>query len=225
MIDIHTHILPNYDDGCRTLEEARECLLKQKSNGVNHVILTPHFSIKDDKEHLIEYFEKFKKQVEDIGVNLYLGAEVMYSRGFIKALREKKVLTLNNSQYMLIEFEFFNTGVDMKEALYDVMCMGYKVILAHPERYDYLSINQLQSIKRLGVLFQVNVSSLSGEHGLKAKSKALELHKKGMIDILASDCHRSLKHRIPNLDSSWLKYENSIINVKEILQIEEKVTI
>ena len=96
MIDIHTHILPNYDDGCKTLEEARECLLISKKNGVNSIILTPHFSIRDDKEKLLNAYEEFKKQVEDIDINIYLGAEMMYSRGFLKALKEKKAITLND---------------------------------------------------------------------------------------------------------------------------------
>ena len=210
MIDIHTHILPNVDDGCKTLEEARECLLISKKNGVNSVILTPHFSIRDKKEKILNAYEEFKKQVEDIDINIYLGAEMMYSRGFLKALREKKVITLNESEYLLIELELFDAGYDIRSSLYDIRCLGYKIILAHPERYIYLSIKELEQLKKDGVLFQVNVSSLNGAHGIMIKNKALQLYKLGLIDFVSSDCHSSQGHRSPNLDDSYLKYVNHI---------------
>ena len=214
MIDIHTHILPNYDDGCKTLEEARECLLISKKNGVNSIILTPHFSIRDDKEKLLNAYEEFKKQVADIDINIYLGAEMMYSRGFLKALKEKKAITLNESEYMLLEFELFDAGYDIRSSLYDIKCLGYKIILAHPERYSYLSTKDLQILKSDGILFQVNTSSLIGLHGSKVKNKALELYKLGMIDFVSSDCHSSNGLRSPNLNDSFLKYVN---NVKKIV--------
>ena len=214
MIDIHTHILPNYDDGCKTLKEARECLLISKKNGVNSIILTPHFSIRDDKEKLLNAYEEFKKQVADIDINIYLGAEMMYSRGFLKALKEKKAITLNESEYMLLEFELFDAGYDIRSSLYDIKCLGYKIILAHPERYSYLSTKDLQILKSDGILFQVNTSSLIGLHGSKVKNKALELYKLGMIDFVSSDCHSSNGLRSPNLNDSFLKYVN---NVKKIV--------
>ena len=214
MIDIHTHILPNYDDGCKTLKEARECLLISKKNGVNSIILTPHFSIRDDKEKLLNAYEEFKKQVADIDINIYRGAEMMYSRGFLKALKEKKAITLNESEYMLLEFELFDAGYDIRSSLYDIKCLGYKIILAHPERYSYLSTKDLQILKSDGILFQVNTSSLIGLHGSKVKNKALELYKLGMIDFVSSDCHSSNGLRSPNLNDSFLKYVN---NVKKIV--------
>ena len=214
MIDIHTHILPNVDDGCKSLEEARECLLMCKKNGVDSVILTPHYSIRDKKEKLINAFEEFKKQVSDIDINIYFGAEMMYSRGFLKALREKKAITLNDSEYLLIEFELFDAGYDIRSSLYDIKCLGYKIILAHPERYSYISIKELEQLKRDGVLFQVNTTSLNGSHGTAIKNRALQLHKLKMIDFISSDCHSPNGLRSPNLDESYLKYVN---NVKKIV--------
>ena len=213
MIDIHTHILPNFDDGCKSLEESRECLLALKNNGVDQVILTPHFYVDGDKNALIKLFEDFKEAVKDIDVKLYLGAEIMYTRGFTKHLVKENVVGLNGNDVLLIEFPFVNTGIDIKEALYDVTCLGYKVVLAHPERYLYLKIEDIIKMKKLGIIMQVNATSLDGGEGFKIKHRARKMARLGLIDFVASDCHSINGKRKPTLNSKYLKYIKNKIDL------------
>ena len=213
MIDIHTHILPNFDDGCKSLEESRECLLALKNNGVDKVILTPHFYVDGDKNALIKLFEDFKEAVKDIDVKLYLGAEIMYTRGFTKHLFKDSVVGLNGNDVLLIVFPFVNTGIDIKEALYDVTCLGYKVVLAHPERYLYLKIEDIIKMKKLGIIMQVNATSLDGGEGFKIKHRAKKMARLGLIDFVASDCHSINGKRKPTLNSKYLKYIKNKIDL------------
>lgn len=213
MIDIHTHILPNFDDGSKSLEESRECLFALKNNGVNKVILTPHFYVDGDKKALIKRFEEFKESVKDIDVELYLGAEIMYTRGFTKNLFKENVVSLNNTNILLIEFPFANIGISIREALYDVMCLGYKVVLAHPERYLYLSFDEIKMMKKDGVIMQVNTTSLDGGEGFKIRCRARKMARLGLIDFVASDCHGVSGKRKPNLSSKYLKYIKNKIDL------------
>ena len=213
MIDMHTHILPSVDDGCQSLLEARDMLRMEILNGVDTVILTPHFSLGEDKDKLYNLFLDFKKEVIDIPIKLYFGAEILYRDGIIDAAQKKELITLGDSNYVLIEFDFIDMGYPISDCLYDINCSGYKVILAHPERYSYLSIDELIRIHNLGIIFQVNTSSLLGRFGLKIKRRAKKMAKLGLIDIIASDCHSS-KKRVPNLTNKFDKYISKSFKVK-----------
>ena len=136
-IDIHSHLIYGVDDGSSSLEQSIKELEKIKKIGLEDVVCTPHFKhgniekIKKTKENYLE----LKKHALELGINLYIGNEIMYSDKMISLLNKKRILTLNNTNYVLIEFKR-TENMDINhiiEILDELVENGYKPVLAHPE--------------------------------------------------------------------------------------------
>lgn len=193
MIDIHAHILPAVDDGSKSVENSIQMLKDLSANGVSDVILTPHYRGKYNtkKEELIEEFEKFKEIAKDIDINLYLGREIYCDRESLNLLSEGKLLTLNGTKYVLLEFHYYNRS-DIVEAVYTAIARGFIPIVAHIERYEYLDFKNLDDIfeiKSLGGLIQINASSLMKKADRSYLKRVKRLLKFDLVDFIASDCH------------------------------------
>lgn len=190
MIDIHTHILFDVDDGSDSLETSIKMIQKEISDGVTDIILTPHYNKRSksfNKERIISNYHQLLKEVKDrnLNINLYLGYEIYYREGMLK---EIEGFTIANSKYLLIEFST-NIQTDIEELVYDLVSNGYKPIIAHCERYTYLSIDDYIKIKEAGALLQVNAATVIGKHGLKLKRRFKKLLSLGLVDFIASDMH------------------------------------
>lgn len=196
MIDIHSHILNNIDDGSRSINESVEILRNMKECGFTDIILTPHYILDTKYQNTIkekqEKLEILKKELnkENIDINLYLGNEI-YIDTDIKKKIKKEALSLNNSRYILLEFPMngeYNNSYGIISGLIE---KGYKVVLAHPERYENVKkdISILDEYKELGVIFQSNIGSIFGMYGKKEKKALKKLLKMHYIDILSSDIH------------------------------------
>ena len=200
MIDIHTHILPNVDDGSDSFEKSVEMLNQAKEQGVTHIILTPHTILNSstylEKEELHNKFNQFVQKIEDIGIKVYLGSEIYFTEKSYRKLVNNELTTFNNSKYCIIEFPM-HEETDIDEALYNVKTKGYRPILAHPERYKFLDVDDVKNIKS-NALIQVNTTSLLGLHGRKIKKFAFKLIKNNLVDFVSSDCHNT-KDRNVNL--------------------------
>ena len=197
MIDIHSHILPFVDDGSESVETSLGLLKKAEDTGVTDIILTPHykFSYKKSPEEIKAVFLELenKKKEANIGVNLYLGNEIHYSKNTRKILSENGVLTLNGTKYVLIEFDYFNQS-DITEAVYGLIRDGFVPIVAHVERYAYVSIADILEIKEMGGLIQVNAGSLVGDCRRKIKKLVKKLFKLSLVDFISSDEQASRKN-------------------------------
>ena len=102
MIDIHTHILPNVDDGSDSFEKSVKMLKQAKEQGITHIILTPHTILNSssylEKEELKQKFDHFVKQIEDIGIKVYLGSEIYYTEKSYHKLVNNELTTFNDSK-------------------------------------------------------------------------------------------------------------------------------
>lgn len=197
MIDIHSHILPNIDDGCKSIEESLELLKLAEKNGVSDVILTPHFMFgteynKENEEKKKRFLELQKKvEEEKIQVHLYLGNEVFVEYNMIKYVKEDKILTLNGSRYLLFELPRFEIFHGVLDEVFSLETEGLVPILAHPERYEMIinHPNYALTLKERGVLFQSNLGSFLGLYGKSVQETAILLLKHQCIDFIASDVH------------------------------------
>lgn len=203
MIDIHTHILPNVDDGSSGLDESIELLNQAINQGITHIFLTPHIILNSSKypgvEVIRQRFEQFKEQVSNLGIKLYLGSEVFYSENSHRKLVNDELITFNNSKYCLIEFTM-KKEQDIEEVLYNVRAKGYQPILAHPERYEYIKIEDIIKIRE-NAMIQVNTSSILGFHGRKIKKIAFKLMKNDLVDFVATDSHHPQNRNINSLET------------------------
>lgn len=189
MIDIHCHILPNVDDGSKSIEYSKTMLNSESQNDNKFVILTPHQN-KDNlcKEKLIEKFNEFKSSVNYDG-KLMLGCELYYYPGMEKDLKDGKILTLNNSKYVLIEFST-STEWNVPDVCYEIKTMGYTPIIAHVERYPYLNKEDYTNIVKNGGLIQINARCFLN----KVYKKTVKyLLKNELVSFIASDCHDIVK--------------------------------
>lgn len=192
MIDIHAHIMPFVDDGCASLEQAFAMLKKEIASGVDCVVLTPHFRGKYNAsaDKITREFNALVKLKDSAGFNvdLYLGQELFCDADLLSKLKNGKVLPLCGGKYVLLEFDYVEK-TDISEFVYKFIGSGYKPIVAHVERYDYLTAEDVAEVKSLGGYIQVNADSVVGKSGRDKRKFVKRLFKEGLVDFVASDAH------------------------------------
>lgn len=199
MIDIHCHILPEIDDGAQNIEESIKMCQKAALLGVSGIVATPHMipgEMPDDIIELINSKVQLLKDVlaeRNINIDIYSGAEIAISHDLPELLEEGKLLTINNTNYVLIELPFDKIPLYVEDVLYKLQIKGYIPIIAHPERNREIAkdIEIARKYLQKGAYFQINLSSLSGRYGKKAKLAAKSLIKNGFVHFIASDSHYS----------------------------------
>lgn len=201
--DIHTHILPGIDDGAASFDEAIELLYEEQKQGVTDIVFTPHFDIQDFtiQEFITKRDEAFKLLSQKIkehpslsNLNLHLGAEVKYNPNLI--YNDIFELCIKNTSYLLLELPMSHP-FNFEQTVLWMLSKGVSPILAHIERYEYITSNPnlLENLLYAGVIFQCNASSLYSKHfGKRAK----RLLKHGYVQLLASDTH-NINTRPPEL--------------------------
>lgn len=212
IVDIHTHILPSVDDGAETVFEAEEMLSIAVANGTTDIVVTPHYLTRDmrslnfSRAELFEAFATFKAKAAERfpGLNLYFGAEVFAVSNIEEYIESKQIITINNTKYVLLEFDFGDSALRALEITKVLQEAGYKVIIAHPERYDFMKSNPRQIVPflELGAILQVNSTSILGNSGLASQDVALSLLENGLAAIVASDAH-SIYNRRPDLSEAY----------------------
>lgn len=190
--DWHSHILPGVDDGIAEMEKALDVLKTYEENGVKRVWLTPHImeDFPNEPDALRARFDELT-QAYDGPVELHLAAENMLDSLFEERLEEGNLLPIGEGgNHLLVETSYFSPPMNFDELLDDIMSKGFFPVLAHPERYRYMTEKDYISLKERNVVFQVNMMSLVGMYGETARKKAEWLLKKGMVNLTGSDVHR-----------------------------------
>lgn len=132
---------------------------------------------------------------ENIDMKVYLGNEVYIDKNISKLVKENKICTLNNTEYILIELPMSGIYPDYIDIFQSLIEEGYKVILAHPERYISFQkdFNQIYDLKEIGVLFQCNISSILGGYGKNAKKTIKRMLKEDLVFMVGTDIHHPKK--------------------------------
>ena len=195
-VDIHSHLLPQIDDGAKDLDDSINLIQRMASYGIKNIITTPHVlgdiypntaEIITEKLKIVKE-ELFARNITDIKIKA--AAEYMMDEQFSKILEEGKLLTLKDN-YILVEMSYFSPPYNLYEVLFQVQLKGYKPILAHPERY-FTYHNEFQSyykLKKAGCLFQLNLLSLTEQYGKHVQKIAYKLIKENMYDFVGTDTH------------------------------------
>ncbi len=225
MIDFHSHILPNVDDGSKSVEESVEMLRMLKAQGVTKVIATPHFYANHNSvdEFLIRRDNSFTNLSRALTLDLpdiILGAEVKYYEG-ISRLEQLNKLRIGNSKLILLEMPFRNwTNFTLRE-LRDISNSGnVTVVIAHIERYlGYQNKGIIEDLVRSGILIQANAEFFTS---IINRKKAVSMLKNNMIHFIGSDCH-NLSSRAPNFDKA-VSYIQRKAGNNMLLQIENLAT-
>jgi protein-tyrosine phosphatase len=199
VIDIHSHLLSNLDDGVQSLEEAEKIILRFQKLGYKKLITTPHVmsdSYRNSNQSILEKCTELQNWLtsKSIAVEIQAAAEYYLDEDLMRKLEsDEPILTFGN-RYLLFETNFMTEPMNLKEFIFLATTKGYKPVLAHPERYIYLQTNfdKLEDILNRGVLFQINISSISGYYSKAAKKIVQKLIDRGWVHLLGSDCHNEL---------------------------------
>ncbi|HDQ45075.1 MAG TPA: hypothetical protein ENN17_06175 [bacterium] len=199
MIDLHTHILPQVDDGPDDWEDALALLRQGIEDGITGAVSTSHIlsDLNTDLEgRLIYRFEQLQKFVERDGLNisLWLASEIHCLARFDT---HSRVATVNGDRkFLMIEFPMNEIPDNAGHTLFQLVIDGITPILAHPERNGTIQRNpdRIFSLVQRGVLMQINAGSLTGRFGRHVRDIALEMIEHRQAHFVASDGH-SVRNR------------------------------
>ncbi len=195
-VDIHSHLLPNIDDGSVSMEESVALLRRMHGYGIKNIICTPHVmesvweNTSETIQRQLDALNSHLKSIEFTDITIYAAAEYMLDANFDRLLKTVKLRTLKEN-YILVELSFLSAPVNLYETLFNIQIAGYKPVLAHPERYSYFhnSMGEYLKLKAAGCLFQMNLLSLSNYYGPKVHAVAIDLLKQQLIDFTGTDTH------------------------------------
>jgi tyrosine-protein phosphatase YwqE len=193
--DMHSHLIPGIDDGAKTLEDAVALARRMHELGYKKLITTPHIQqefYKNTPEIILSGLEKLRAalKAENIPVEIEAAAEYLLDDGFEEKAALGELLSFSG-KHILVELSYFNPHPNLKTFVFNLQVDGYKVILAHPERYTYWfnDFSKYEDLKDRGVFFQLNTVSLANYYPEPVKKFAEKLIEKGMIDFIGSDMH------------------------------------
>ena len=234
MIDIHCHILPEVDDGSRSLNESIEMAMIAKEQGITKIVNTSHyhpdFRYKKGEE-LLKELEDFNNVLKEnmIDIEVVIGNEIYYTKDLIKEIDELDFYTLNNSRYILIELPPTNFPKDLCNIVYELKEKNYITVFAHVERYREVQENPelIYEVINAGAIIQVNSHSILGKSGKELQKVCNTLLNRNMVHVVGTDAHSS-KRRTPIFldaykyvsekyskemaDDLFIKNNNAIIN-------------
>ena len=200
--DIHCHILPAVDDGSQSLEETMEMLRIAEAEGIRRMIVTPHYKAghrSPNEAKIMERVAMVQETIEKEGlhITLYPGNEIYYTSELEEKLEQKKAITMNHTDYLLVEFSPMEHFTYIRNAMNDILGLGYTPILAHVERYQCMlrDVENVEQLRSLGCFIQVNASSVTGGNGFKCKKFVHKLLKQNDVDFIGTDAHNTIKRK------------------------------
>ena len=220
MIDTHSHVLFGVDDGAQTLEESIEMLKVAEDDGLTKVINTSHsvpgIKFENDAKSLQAVYQEVVAEMKRKGmkIELIIGSEIMLTPGAIQWLRDRKSATINSTNWILVEIPWNKNllfDIDEDKALAQVAEMGYRILIAHPERYPQVQddYHKLADWKALGYNFQINRTSLLDTSREIIYKLAWRMLNDGYCDVIGTDAHKSIGMRVNKLSDIYVIIERN----------------
>ncbi len=195
-VDLHSHLLPGLDDGVHSFDEAEEIIRMFHALGYKKLITTPHVisdSYRNTSEAILAKLAELNAWLskKQIAIEIGAAAEYYLDEELVEQVEQKKPLLTFGNRYVLFEINFMVAPLNLKEFIFLLTTQGYKPVLAHPERYVFLQQNpeKLNDLVNRGVLFQLNINSLSGYYSKPAQVLARKLIENKLVHFVGSDCH------------------------------------
>lgn len=191
-VDMHNHLLPAIDDGPADAVQSLDLIKGLMNLGFTRLYCTPHVFTEcypNTAETIYAALTVVKALLIKAGltVEIHAAAEYMVDDTF----RTGKALLCLPGQYVLIEMSYYAEMPHIEQVIVELQLMGFTVVLAHPERYSFYHkrTERYRRLKDMGVLFQLNLLSLSGHYGNEVKQCADYLLKSNGYDLAGTDLH------------------------------------
>lgn len=241
--DVHSHLVPDVDDGARSVDDVLEGVERMTRRGIRKIITTPHLdgslSLEPDRleERLSEVTRAFELAAEAVGERF---PEVVFRRGHEVMLDVPDVrfddprMRLAGTSFVLVEWPRLHLPPGTEQVVARIKGQGWRPIIAHPERYIGMDLDVAASWKDAGAYLQVNYGSLVNRYGADARALSHRLIRRGWADYMASDFHgrpdRSLYHkeamdRLEELGGREAMVHLCLTNPARILRDEEPLPV
>lgn len=195
MFDIHCHALPLIDDGSIHMEMTLNMLRHAQTEGILGVVMTPHSGLPTSAtvtETRLR-FEECKQVAKQAGIflDMYLGSEIFCSKSIIPSIHEKSMISINQTRYVLVEFDTQKYLDQYDNILHEIIIAGYIPIIAHIERYAFIrdNHNMVYDLIEKGCLMQINQDSIMGRSGVAIQKLSHLLLSHHLVHFVASDAH------------------------------------
>ena len=209
MIDLHCHLLPGIDDGPESLDEAIALAAHAVKSGITYAVVTPHVHIgryENDLPSIKRDLAKFQAELDSLKISLKLGlgGEVRLGAEIMDLVAESRIPFLGERdgyKIMLLEFPHSHIPVGADKFVDWLLKNRIRPLIAHPERNRQImdEVNKLTPFVTMGCMLQVTAGSVEGRFGEHARQRAVDLLRRGWVNVLASDAH-NLEHRPPELE-------------------------
>lgn len=196
MVDVHSHLIPEVDDGSSSMEESLDLIRTMSDLGYQKIITTPHVMndfYPNTTEDIRSRLKRLKAHVDAAGIDMEVEAAAEYylDEHMMNMLEDKSELLTFGDNYLLFETSFLNEPAYLREGIFQIISNGMKPVMAHPERYVFVQNRPeiLEDLVDRGLLLQLNTISLSGYYSKGAKKLAELLIDEKLISFLGTDCH------------------------------------
>ena len=191
--DIHSHFIPGIDDGSPDMQTTINLIQEMKKLGFTKVITSPHVMsdfYKNSSEVILKGLADVRAELkaQKINIKIDVAAEYYIDYDFEKKIGKEQFLTFGTN-YLLVELSFVEAPKNFFEIIFKLQLEGYKVVLAHPERYHYFYMKDYEDLVSRGVFLQINWLSLIGYYSSPIKNKTEDLIARDMVSFVGTDCH------------------------------------
>lgn len=216
--DVHSHVLPGIDDGVKSLEEAEVVIRKLQSLGFNRLITSPHVHelYRNTTQGIREKLALVKNHLTKQRIEIQISAIAEYNldEWLMQQVEEKREFLTFSQNHLLFETNFFSEPLVLNDFIFKITTLGYKPVMAHPERYMYLINNKarIEDLASRGVLFQLNTMSLAGLYGAEVERLAKFLIDQKFVSMIGSDCH-NMQHAEILQRAQRTKYYSKVLSL------------
>ena len=194
VVDMHSHVLPGIDDGAQNVEQSIILVKKMMALGIKKIIATPHIMAdyyRNTPETINGALNLLKEELNKQGINIPVeaAAEHYFDETLETRINKRALMTMGDN-YALFEYSFISPPPNAYTVIQKMIEWGgYKPILAHPERYAYMSVDAINDLRSWGCNMQINTISLTGYYGKDVKKRAENMIDNNLVDFISSDMH------------------------------------
>ncbi|MFM7853684.1 MAG: tyrosine-protein phosphatase [Flammeovirgaceae bacterium] len=198
LVDIHSHLLAGIDDGAKSWDESIAMLKTLNSIGYKKFITTPHIMsdlYRNDPIIIKSKLDELQTILKNDGILLEIEAAAEYylDESLMKKVEQSEELMTFGKKHLLFETSFFSEPLQIKDFIFQATLKGYQLVLAHPERYSYMTLAKAEDLRNRGVQFQLNILSILGFYSKPVQKMAYQLIDNQWIELLGTDCHNMVQ--------------------------------